>query len=423
MAINRTNQQLVNLKCSVQNYDWGRIGHDSQVARLFESNCGDQIDETKHYAEFWIGTHVSGPSFLQGSDNDNVSLKSWILQNPKVLGDVVVDKWGYDLPFLLKVLSIGRPLSIQAHPDKELAGSLHKLQPNMYKDSNHKPEMALALTEFEALCGFISSEELDVLLQSVPEIKQVVGNAYNEQILTVNKHNNGVVKEERVIRSIFTKLMSVNREVISKAVSRFIHRLSKESETRQLTNKEKLVLKLEKQYPDDVGVLAALLLNHVKLETGEALYIAANEPHAYLSGECIECMAASDNVVRAGLTQKYMDVKTLCSMLTYNQGLPEILKGVPMNQYVRRYTPPFEEFEVDQCVLDHGASVVFPALPGPSVFVVISGEGSMVTSSCEERVSEGAALFAPAGLEVRVNTESELQFYRAGVNNKVILNP
>ncbi|KAM0055227.1 putative mannose-6-phosphate isomerase [Helianthus debilis subsp. tardiflorus] len=390
---------MAKLNCSIQSYDWGRIGSDSQVARLFESNCGVRIDETKHYAEFWIGTHVSGPSVLQRIGN--VSLRDWILQNPKVLGDVVVDKWGIDLPFLLKVLSVGRSLSIQAHPDKDLAGLLHKLQPNTYKDSNHKPEMALALTEFEALCGFISSEELDVVLKSVP---------CADQILTVNQHN-GEVKEARVLRSIFTKLMSVNHEVISKALSGLINRLTRENKIRQLTSKEELVLKLEKQYPNDVGVLAALLLNHVKLEPSDALYIAANEPHAYLKGECIECMAASDNVVRAGLTPKYID------------GLPEILKGVPLNQYVRRYPPPFEEFEVDQCVLDQGASVVFPTLPGPSVFVVISGEGSMLTSSCEESVSEGAALFAPAGTEVRVSTDSELRFYRAGVNNKVLLNP
>ncbi|KAJ0692361.1 putative mannose-6-phosphate isomerase [Helianthus annuus] len=420
MAVNKHEADLVKLNCSTQSYDWGRIGSDSQVARLFESNCGVRIDETKHYAEFWIGTHVSGPSVLQRIGN--VSLKDWILQNPKVLGDVVVHKWGIDLPFLLKVLSVGRSLSIQAHPDKDLAGLLHKLQPNTYKDSNHKPEMALALTEFEALCGFISSEELDVVLESVPEIKEVVGDECVDQILTVNQHN-GEVKEARVLRSIFTKLMSVNHEVISKALSGLINRLTIENKIRQLTSKEELVLKLEKQYPNDVGVLAALLLNHVKLEPSDALYIAANEPHAYLKGECIECMAASDNVVRAGLTPKYIDVKVLCSMLTYKQGLPEILKGVPLNQYVRRYTPPFEEFEVDQCVLDQGASVVFPALPGPSVFVVISGEGSMLTSSCEESVSEGAALFAPAGTEVRVSTDSELRFYRAGVNNKVLLNP
>ena len=142
--------------------------------------------------------------------------------------------------------------------------------------------------------------------------------------------------------------MSVDYSVISKALSRLINRLNSEKEvsiymhffynfqfisvsslaakllyaydqTRQLTRKEELVLKLEMQYPDDVGVLAALLLNLVRLEPGDGLYIGANEPHAYLNGECIECMAASDNVVRAGLTPKYMDVKILCSMLTYKQ--------------------------------------------------------------------------------------------------------
>ena len=88
---------------------------------------------------------------------------------------------------------------------------------------------------------------------------------------------------------------------------------------RTLTDKEQLVLSLERQYQDDVGVLAALFFNYVKLSPGEALYIGANEPHAYLSGECIEIMATSDNVVRAGLTPKYRDVQTLCSMLTYKQ--------------------------------------------------------------------------------------------------------
>ena len=88
---------------------------------------------------------------------------------------------------------------------------------------------------------------------------------------------------------------------------------------RTLTDKEQLVLSLERQYGDDIGVIAALFFNYVKLSPGEALYIGANEPHAYLSGECIECMATSDNVVRAGLTPKYRDVQTLCSMLTYKQ--------------------------------------------------------------------------------------------------------
>lgn len=88
---------------------------------------------------------------------------------------------------------------------------------------------------------------------------------------------------------------------------------------RPLTDKEQLVLRLEKQYPADIGVIAAFFLNYVKLNPGEALVLGANEPHAYLSGECVECMATSDNVVRAGLTPKHRDVQTLCSMLTYKQ--------------------------------------------------------------------------------------------------------
>lgn len=87
----------------------------------------------------------------------------------------------------------------------------------------------------------------------------------------------------------------------------------------ELNDKEQLVLRLEKQYPADVGVISAFFFNYMKLNPGEALYLGANEPHAYLSGECIECMATSDNVVRAGLTPKHRDVQTLCSMLTYKQ--------------------------------------------------------------------------------------------------------
>lgn len=97
---------------------------------------------------------------------------------------------------------------------------------------------------------------------------------------------------------------------------------------RQLTNKEELVLQLEKQYPNDVGVISAFFLNHVKLNPGEALYLGANEPHAYLFGDCIECMATSDNVVRAGLTPKHRDIKTLCSMLTYKQVFNSIIHKI-----------------------------------------------------------------------------------------------
>lgn len=426
------------LTCSVQKYDWGRTGADSLVSKLYGLNSGKRTDIDKPYAEFWMGTHESGPSFLakkggaggvagavvngssaNGGCGEIVSLKSWILKNPSVLGDKVLHRWGCDLPFLFKVLSVVKALSIQAHPDKELAKTLHKLLPNVYKDDNHKPEMALAITEFEALCSFISLQELKSVLQNVPEIVELVGSEEANRVLHVEMQD-GEEKAKFVLQSIFTNLMTASMEMTTKATTKLKSRLHKESQVRPLTEKEQLVLRLEKQYPADIGVIAAFFFNYVKLNPGQALYLGANEPHAYISGECIECMATSDNVVRAGLTPKHRDVQTLCSMLTYKQGFPEILKGFPLSPYITRYLPPFDEFEVDCCILPKGTSSVFPAVSGPSIFLVTDGEGSMLTASHNDAVAEGDVLFAPANTEISITTSSKLQLYRAGVNSRFL---
>ncbi|KAL5546523.1 hypothetical protein UlMin_006210 [Ulmus minor] len=179
------------LRCFVQNYDWGRKGDDSQVAKFFPRKSDSEIEPEKAYAEFWMGTHDSRPLFLIPSgeevngyfsvDSDSESLKSWILKNPNVLGEKVVHRWGGDFPFLFKVLSVAKALSIQAHPDKELAKALHKLQPNLYKDGNHKPEMALTIIEFEALCGFISLEP--ILKGQLPLVVQIVSRSSFDQLV------------------------------------------------------------------------------------------------------------------------------------------------------------------------------------------------------------------------------------------------
>ncbi|XP_009595066.1 mannose-6-phosphate isomerase 2-like [Nicotiana tomentosiformis] len=406
---------LIKLICCVKNSDWGRIGRESTVARLYYRNTGIEIDLDQPYAEFWMGTHESGPSYVvQG---EKVTLKDWIERNPRVLGDNVVKKWGTNLPFLFKVLSVAKALSIQAHPDKVLATSLHKEQPFVYKDDNHKPEMAFALTEFEALCGFVSLEELKVAVKTTPEIVEVIGNAKAEQILNLNE-DDGEEEVRLVLQSAFTDIMSVRKDVIAEVLAKLISRLNIEDQARHLTDKEQLILRLEKQYPADVGVLAAYLLNYVKLNPGEALYLGSNEPHAYLYGESVECMANSDNVIRAGLTPKHRDVKILCSMLTYRQGFPEILKGTVVNPYTMRYLPPFDEFEVDRCILPQQSTTVFPSIPGPSIFLVMGGEGTMTTSS-DKVVTEGDVLFASANTKITVATLSGLHLYRAGVSSRL----
>ncbi|GAA0184242.1 isomerase [Lithospermum erythrorhizon] len=424
--------RIVRLKCSVKNYDWGKRGDESGVARLYGLNRGVEIEEDKPYAEFWMGTHKNGPSYVsglpekvngdegEGKDGGDcgLSLKSWIEQNPCVLGDKVLAKFGSDLPFLSKVLSVERALSIQAHPDKKLAAVLHKKQPHIYKDENHKPEMALALTDFEALCGFISHEELKEVFKSVPEIVEVVGRSCADKVLGVNGSDGEKAKD--VLHFLFSEIMTASKDVISEALSRLISRLNLKNDGIGLTEKEKLALRLETQYPADVGVMAAFLLNHIKLKPGEALYLGANEPHAYIYGECIECMATSDNVVRAGLTTKYLDVQILCSMLTYKQGFPDILQGEALDMFTTRYYPPFDEFEVDRCILPKGTETVLPSVPSPSIFLVFEGRGMMSTISSKEMIVEGDVLFTPADSEVSISTTSGLRLYRTGVNSRLL---
>ncbi|XP_073124140.1 mannose-6-phosphate isomerase 2-like [Henckelia pumila] len=416
------NPGIVRLKCCVKDYDWGKLGKESSVAWLHAKNSGEVIRDDDPYAEFWMGSHDSGPSYVvvpvgNGGSGDLVSLKEWIERNPAVLGDGVLKKWGPNLPFLFKVLSVAKALSIQAHPDKDLAAILHKQEPGVYKDDNHKPEMALAVTQFEALCGFVGIEELERVLHNVPEIVEVIGSACADQVLHVSKQDDEK-KSKEVLRNLFTELMLVNKATISDVISKLISRLSRKREVAELTDKEQLVLKLEKQYPEDIGVLAAFLLNYVRLNPGEALYLGANEPHAYIYGECVECMATSDNVVRAGLTPKHRDVQTLCSMLTYNQGFPEILSGVVSNPFTRKYIPPFDEFEVDHCVLPKETSTVFSEVPGPSIYVVMAGAGTLCTASSEECITEGDVLFVPANTEITAASDSGMNLYRAGVNSQ-----
>ncbi|RZC74599.1 hypothetical protein C5167_050079 [Papaver somniferum] len=187
----KINKDVVELICSVKNYDWGRI---------------EKIDGNIPYAEFWMGTHDSGPSFVRSNtesddekvglssetSNNNKTLKSWISENPHVLGDKVVQKWGTDLPFLFKVLSVSKALSIQAHPDKELA------------------------KEFK-----------DVLL-SVPEIIELVGSVAAELLLAA-KEEDGEEKTKPLLRSIFTILMSASKDLVSEMVSKMKDRLTVES--------------------------------------------------------------------------------------------------------------------------------------------------------------------------------------------------
>lgn len=159
-------------------------------------------------------------------------------------------------------------------------------------------------------------------------------------------------------------------------------------------------------------------MNYVTITPGQAIVMAANEPHAYLSGDCVEVMATSDNVVRAGLTPKFRDVRVLCDMLTYTLGPPEILTGDVIDACTRRYVPPFEEFVLDVVACASGSSHVAAARDGPSVWIVHRG-ACRATSSADGRtlaLTPGAALFVDAGESLDVDASEDFVAYVSSTN-------
>jgi mannose-6-phosphate isomerase len=221
--------------------------------------------------------------------------------------------------------------------------------------------------------------------------------------------------------------MTAPRERVAASIDALVERLR--TAPNGLSPVDALALRLESQYPGDVGVLCAYLLNYVALRPGQCIYLAANEPHAYLRGECVECMATSDNVVRAGLTPKLRDTAILCDMLTYKAGEPVVLDGdeVPADDEkdapssngassVRRYVPPFDEFQLETYELAPGSRRAAATSPGPCVFLVTSGKGELGG----EKVARGSVVFAKAGEVVSIQAgEEAIVAYRAMINSRV----
>jgi mannose-6-phosphate isomerase len=205
LAGRRARQQasLHRLICKAQKYEWGRIGRDSKVARLMEAD-GQAVDAEAPYAEYWFGTHPEAPSSVAvGAGGDSQLLSEWLRAAPERLGRLR-DACGASgqLPFLLKVLSVEKALSIQAHPDKKLAERLNAERPDVYKDDNHKPEMAVALTDFEAMCGFRPIATIVQLLGEYPEFAELVGQDVVQVGLgQVERARSGLVVMRRLTRS------------------------------------------------------------------------------------------------------------------------------------------------------------------------------------------------------------------------------
>ncbi len=368
----------------VQNYAWG---DRSYIADL----VGKDSDEPQ--AEYWLGAHPRGAATLaDGSKLDQV-----IAADPEsVLGSYSYQRYG-QLPYLLKILAASKPLSIQCHPSKQQAeagfarengeGVALDSPVRTYRDDNHKPELICALTPFEAKVGFRSVDETNALIRllACPALDELA------DILAQSK------SESDVIRDALSYLLQLPETKASEIVAGAVtasNDVLKSEPLAEGVGVYRSVLewtpKIEQHFPGDIGVVVALLLNHVSLEPHQAIGLKAGNLHCYLSGVGVELMANSDNVVRGGMTPKNIDVHELLNVVDPEPSAPSI--DIPGSD-VHRFVSPADEFALTR--VSTADSVTFD-IRGAEIWVVTSGQFTISSASETVELGKGEACFVSA---------------------------
>ncbi len=380
--------QVLPMKNPIQYYEWG-----SRTA--IPELLGIENPENKPMAELWMGAHPKAPSQVLVQKRWE-SLIDFIRKDPAaVLGRKVYERFGPELPFLLKVLAAQQPLSIQVHPNRSQAraGFLREERlgipidaPNRnYKDQNHKPELLCALTTFEAMKGFREPEKISSLLEKVLPSSC----AHLLERLTASPQGRG-------IRDFFETLMKMGAQQLKALVG------SVAEKARKLSAKEKefqWVVMLHEKYPADPGVLSPLFLNLITLEPGEAIYLPAGELHAYLRGMGIEIMANSDNVVRGGLTTKHVDVEELLKVCKFAPTRVHKIKPETAGFGEQIYRTPAEEFQLSVIrIKGEVMSLGRAGREASSIIICTGGELRVSSESQGEpvKLGSGRSAFIPS---------------------------
>lgn len=382
----------------IQNYEWGTKDSNAFIPNLLNS----EVIVGVPYAEYWIGTHSKAPSEVV-IDENIISFKQLIDSNSEdILGKRVSSEFNNSLPFLLKVLSIDKALSIQAHPNKELAKELHRRDPKNYPDENHKPEIAVAIDELKAIVGLKPLEEIIDVLNQNPEIKLLTP----QNLISENNSDD----DDLVVKKIYTSIMNADQESLKKTTLEIHSRLIKKE---KLTIQEKEFLIQYDHFGIDIGLISILLFNYVNLRKGEAFFTPAGIPHAYLKGNIIECMANSDNVVRAGLTPKYKDVKTLLEMLELDLS-KTVVDYLETAEFVEYHTPA-KEFKLMLLKLNNILKVRNDEL---RILIILDGEITIKAGEKDYNFISGETVLIPALLkDFSILSSKKTKVYQVTVPN------
>ncbi|MGA5499111.1 mannose-6-phosphate isomerase, class I [Streptomyces cinereoruber] len=338
-------------------------------------------------AEMWMGAHPGAPSRTERGP-----LHELIDADPvRELGERTVERFGPHLPFLFKILAAAAPLSLQVHPDldqaragfaaEEAAGIPIDAPHRTYKDANHKPELICALTPFEGFCGFRAPADAADLIAAlgVDSLKPYVD--------LLHAH-----PEEAALREVLTALLTADPEEMARTVAEAT------AAADRLGGAHAPYARLAHHYPSDPGVVAAMLLHHVRLKPGEALYLGAGVPHAYLDGLGVEIMANSDNVLRCGLTPKHVDVPELLEVVRFDPADPAVLRPEASPSGEEVYETPTDEFRLSRFVRAEGAAPNDLTAPTPQILLAVAGR----PTAGDLPLAPGESVFVPAGERIQL---------------------
>ena len=379
--------------------DWGS---QSAIAEFLGETPGP-----RPVSELWFGNHPDGPTLLQ----DGSTLGDLIAQDPKkALGSGILYAFGTNLPFLMKVIAPDETLSLQVHPTKEIAREgylreevlgIDRTAPNRsYRDMNHKPEMLYALTDFDALIGFRVPRKARRLLEGLDgELAELLRRRLN--LSTVRGG----------LRSLASWVFDIDSPVTPPLVEEFVAACRSRLEAGESPSlrADQLVCELEAAHGGDAGIILAFLMNPVSLRAGEAAYIPPRQIHAYQRGLGVEVMAASDNVIRAGLTHKHVDSAQLVEIAEFSALPPIRLAPEHPSPHSDRFLAPAQEFELTVTTCTPELTALRVPGEGPRIALVTRGRLSLSTEAGECTLGQGEAVFISAAEHhLRIAGEGEL---------------
>ncbi|SPY32871.1 mannose-6-phosphate isomerase, class I [Pasteurella canis] len=384
---------IYELTGQIQHYAWGGKEYIPQLLNI-------TAKKEQHYAEWWLGAHVSAPSMISVSSTLQ-PLTEFLAQKPTALGQRSRNKFGMDLPYLLKILDVAKPLSIQLHPTKqqaeqgfiqENAKGINLADPKRtYKDNNHKPEMMIALSDFWLLHGFKSKTQILDTLKARPSLNELVAKL---ELQDLHRFYADIMQADQV--QLARWLLPIVEE----------NRAKYQASQLELSNPDYWLLytmdameiSAEKL---DAGLVCFYLFNIVHLREGEGIFQDAGIPHAYLRGQNIELMACSDNVIRGGLTPKHVDIPALLSVIDCREVEPNIIPIAPEEARIFTYATPAQDFALTNVRYKQG-EVHQCQSNSAEILLVMQGSLKILQNSTALYVKKGESVFIESDEEYQI---------------------